>query len=179
MLFRLLVVISALIIAVLLFAATKPDTIRIQRSITINAGPEKIFPLISDFHNWPRWAPQDREDPTIKRTYSGSSSGEGAVCDWSGSGNTGTGHMSITKSVPPTNVSVMVDWVKPFQAHNLNEFTLEPQGESTIVTWTMQGTNVFMMKLMSVFTNADRFMGKHFETGLANLKTAAEQSGGH
>ena len=102
MLFRLLVVISALILGVLLFAATKPDTIHIQRSITINAGPEKIFPLINDFHNWPRWAPQDREDPTIKRTYSGSSSGEGAVSDWSGSGNTGKGRMSITKSVPST-----------------------------------------------------------------------------
>ena len=73
----------------------------------------------------------------------------------------------------------MVDWVKPFQAHNLNEFTLEPQDPTTTVTWTMQGTNVYMMKLMSVFTNMDRFMGKHFETGLTNLKTAAEDSGGH
>jgi uncharacterized protein YndB with AHSA1/START domain len=178
MLFRLLVVISALITGVLLFAATKPNTIRIQRSTTINAGPEKIFPLINDFHNWSRWAPQDKEDPTIKRTYSGSASGEGAVSDWTGSGSTGRGRMSITRSVPSTNVSVMVDWVKPFETHNLNEFTLEPQGSTTTVAWTMQGTNVYMMKLMSVFTDMDRFMGKHFETGLANLKAAAEESGG-
>jgi uncharacterized protein YndB with AHSA1/START domain len=174
MLFRALVLISALIAGVLIFAATRPDLIRIERSTTINAPPEKIFPLIDDFHNWSQWAPQDKGDITVKRTFSGSASGEGAVSDWTGTGNTGRGRMSITRSVPPTNVSVLVDWVKPFQAHNLNEFTLEPQGATTKVTWTMQGTNVYMMKLMSVFTNMDRFMGKHFEDGLANLKAAAE-----
>jgi uncharacterized protein YndB with AHSA1/START domain len=174
MLFRALVLISALIAGVLIFAATRPDLIRIERSTTINAPPEKIFPLIDDFHNWSQWAPQDKEDITVKRTFSGSASGEGAVSDWTGTGNTGRGRMSITRSVPPTNVSVLVDWVKPFQAHNVNEFTLEPQGATTKVTWTMQGTNVYMMKLMSVFTSMDRFMGKHFEDGLANLKAAAE-----
>src|SRR5580704_12500697 len=174
MLFRALVLISALIAGVLIFAATRPDLIRIERSTTINAPPEKIFPFIDDFHNWSQWAPQDKEDITVKRTFSGSASGEGAVSDWTGTGNTGRGRMSITRSVPPTNVSVLVDWVKPFQAHNLNEFTLEPQGAATKVTWTMQGTNVYMMKLMSVFTNMDHFMGKHFEDGFANLKAAAE-----
>jgi hypothetical protein len=32
-----------------------------------------------------------------------------------------------------------------------------------------------MMKLMSVFMNMNHTMGQHFETGLANLKAAAEQ----
>jgi len=32
-----------------------------------------------------------------------------------------------------------------------------------------------MLKVMSVFMNMDRFMGKHFEQGLANLKAAAEK----
>jgi carbon monoxide dehydrogenase subunit G len=173
--FRLLVVIFVLIVGVLLSAATRPDSVRIQRSITIGATPQKIFPLINDFHNWGSWAPQDTEGATIKRTYSGSANGEGAISDWSGSGSTGKGRMSITKSVSPTNVSITVDWTKPFQAHNLNEFALEPQGATTKVTWTMQGTNVYMIKVMSLFTNVDHFMGKHFETGLANLKAAAEK----
>jgi uncharacterized protein YndB with AHSA1/START domain len=177
-LLKALVTVGVIIAGVLLFAATKPDIIRIQRSITINAPQAKIFPLIDDFHNWSNWAPQDTEDPTIQRTFSGPASGEGAVSDWSGSGNTGKGRMTITKSVPPDNILVMVDWTKPFQAHNLNEFVLEPQGEATKVTWTMNGTNVYMMKVMGVFVNMDRFMGKHFEIGLANLKIVAERSGG-
>jgi hypothetical protein len=68
-----------------------------------------------------------------------------------------------------------VDFVKPFEAHNLNQFTLEPDGTSTKVTWTMQGTNVYMTKVMSVFVNVDRLMGKHFETGLSDLKAIAEK----
>jgi carbon monoxide dehydrogenase subunit G len=173
MIVRILIVVVVLIAGVLVLAATKSDIVRIQRSIDIDASPEKILVLVNDFHNWSRWAPQDREDSTLKRTYSGAASGEGAASEWVGTGNTGRGRMSITKSTP-TSVSIMVDWKKPFAAHNLNEFTLEPQGTTTNVTWTMQGTNVYVMKVMSIFMNMDRFMGRHFETGLANLKAVAE-----
>jgi hypothetical protein len=167
------VAIAAVLAFVVLFAATKPNTFRVQRSVTIDAAPEKIFPLIDDFHNWSGWAPQDKENPSMKRTYSGPAFGTGAVSDWDSTGNAGRGRMSIVESAPPTRVVVEVDFVKPFAAHNLNEFTLEP-GPATKVTWTMQGSNLYVMKLMSTFVNMDRVMGKHFETGLDNLKKAAE-----
>ena len=176
MIVRILIIAAVVIAGVLILAATKPDIVRIQRSIEVDAPPEKIFALINDFHNWSRWAPQDREDSTLKRTYSGPASGEGAISEWTGTGNTGKGRMSITKSVPPTGVSIMVDWEKPFVAHNLNEFTLEPHGAATKVTWSMQGTNVYMMKVMSIFMNMDSFMGGHFEAGLSNLKGVAESN---
>jgi uncharacterized protein YndB with AHSA1/START domain len=179
MLLRVLVVIAVLIAGVFILAATKPETFTIQRATTIAAPPEKIFALLNDFHNWSRWEPQDKEDPTMKRTFSGPASGEGAVSDWSGSGSTGKGQMTITKSVPSTNVVIMVHWVKPFQAYNLNVFTLEPQGAATRVTWAMQGTNVYLMKVMSLFMNTDRFMARHFEIGLANLKAASERPEGN
>ena len=83
--------------------------------------------------------------------------------------------MSIIESVAPTKVTVRADWIKPFQLTNVNEFTLEPAGEATKVVWTFQGANVFPMKLMGVFTNMDNVMGKHFETGLLDLKAAAER----
>jgi uncharacterized protein YndB with AHSA1/START domain len=146
----------------------------VQRSVTIDAPPEKIFPLIDDFHNWSGWAPQDKEDPSMKRIYSGPAFGTGAVSDWNSTGNAGRGRMSIIESAPPTRVVVKVDFVKPLTAHNLNEFTLAPTGPATKVTWTMQGSNLYVMKLMSAFVNMDRVMGKHFETGLHNLKKAAE-----
>jgi uncharacterized protein YndB with AHSA1/START domain len=175
MILRVFIAVAVLIVAVLGFAATQPDTFQIERSLTIKATPEKIFPLINDFHNWPRWAPQDKEDPSMKRTYSGAEKGAGAVSDWSSSGSAGRGRMSITESVASRRISVAVDWVKPFEAHNVNVFTLIPDGASTQVTWSMQGTNAYMMKVMSVFVNMDRMMGKHFEAGLQNLKVAAEQ----
>jgi hypothetical protein len=171
------VAIAAVLAFVVIFAATRPDTFRVQRSVTINAAPEKIFPLVDDFHNWPGWAPQDKEDPSMKRTYSGAAFGTGTVSDWESSGSAGKGRMSIIESTPPTRVLVKVDFVKPFAAHNLNEFILEQMlgpGPTTKVTWTMQGSNLYVMKVMSIFVNMDRIMGKHFESGLNNLKKAAE-----
>jgi uncharacterized protein YndB with AHSA1/START domain len=169
------IIVAVLVAAVLAFAATKPSTLRVQRTATIKAPPEKIFALINDFRNWPRWAPQDKEDPTMRRTYSGPANGLGAVSEWNSSGSAGRGRMSIVESIAPTKVSVSVDWVKPFSTHNVNDFTLEPAGDSTKVTWSLQGTNLFVMKVMSVFVNMDRVVGKHFESGLNNLKTLAEQ----
>ena len=111
----------------------------------------------------------------MNRTYSGAASGEGAVSEWDSTGSAGKGRMSITESVPPRMISVKVDFVKPFEAHNINEFTLEPAGASTNVTWTMHGANLYVMKVMSIFVNMDKAVGKHFENGLNNLKTIAEQ----
>lgn len=174
MILKAVVVLSGLIAVILLYAAAKPNTFHVQRMITIQAGPDKIFPLVNDLHNWPRWAPQDREDPKIKRSFSGAASGVSAVSEWSGSGETGKGMMTITASEPLTSVTIAVDWQRPFAVRNMNEFRLEPDGSSTRVKWSMTGPNLFIMKLMSVFTNMDRMMGQHFDRGLENLKAAAE-----
>jgi uncharacterized protein YndB with AHSA1/START domain len=176
MLLKSLVVVVVVIAAVLLFAATKPNAFRIERSLTIAASPEKIFPLIDDFHHWSQWAPQDREDPTLTRTYSGAESGVGAISNWKGNGReTGQGRMTIERSKPNERVMVKVEWDKPMATVNTNWFILQPAGSGTKVTWTMEGPNLYMMKVMSVFIGMDRMMGKHFEDGLQNLKSAAEK----
>jgi uncharacterized protein YndB with AHSA1/START domain len=164
------------ITGILVFADTKPNVFEVTRSITIQAPAEKIFPLIDDFHHWTGWAPQDKEDSTIKRIYSGEESGAGAISDWQGTGNTGKGRMTVTESTPPNKVVVHVDFVRPFVAHNVNEFVLQPSeaGTSTKVTWTMRGRNMFFMKVMDVFVSMDRMLGKHFEAGLQNLKVLSE-----
>jgi uncharacterized protein YndB with AHSA1/START domain len=170
--------IVVVITAIFLYADTRPSVIQVTRSITIQAPPEKIFPLIDDFHHWPGWAPQDKEDLTMKRLYSGEQSGAGAISDWQGTGNTGKGRMTITESTAPNKVVVNVDFVRPFAAHNINEFVLQPNdpGQSTTVIWTMRGRNMFFMKLMGVFMNMDHVLGKHFESGLQNLKALSESA---
>jgi carbon monoxide dehydrogenase subunit G len=175
MLLKIFLGIVIVIASILVFAATKPNTFRVERSIEIEAAPEKVFPLINDFHQWPQWAPQDREDPAMKRTYSGDESGVGAISDWSGMGQTGAGRMTITESEAPVLVTVQADWRRPFVTRNINQFRLEPQGNVTRVTWSMQGKNLYMMKVMGIFVNMDKMMGRHFEDGLANLKSAAEK----
>ena len=167
--------ILVVVAAILIFAASKPDIFQIERSVVIQAPAEKIFPLINDFRNWNEWAPQDREDPSIMRTYSGPPSGVGAASEWTSNGKAGSGRMTITESEPMSKVEIAVDFVKPFAAHNSNTFTLEPEGASTKVTWSMQGTNLYFMKVLSMFSSMDRMLGGHFERGLRDLKAAAER----
>ena len=169
------IVIVVAIVAILVYAATKPNTLRVWRTASIKAPPDKIFALINDYRNWPAWSPYEKKDPAMKRTLSGPSSGKGAVYAWEGDKNVGTGRMEILDTAAPSKVTIKLDFVKPFEAHNIVTFTLEPKGDSTAVTWDMQAPSPFFAKVMGVFINMDRMVGTDFEIGLANLKALAEK----
>ncbi len=160
---------------VLILAATKPDTFRIQRSASITAPREKIFALINDFHNWGVWSPWEKKDPDMRRTFSGAPSGQGAAYAWEGDKNVGKGRMEITEAVSPSKVALKLDFEKPFEAHNTVAFMFEPRGDATNVTWGMQGPTPFFAKIIHVFISMDKMVGKDMEQGLANLKAAAER----
>ena len=169
------IVVVVLVVALLVFAATKPDTFRVQRSASIKASPEKIFALINDLHSWSAWSPWEKKDPAMKRTYSGAANGRGAVYEWEGNREVGKGRMEIAESSPPSKVTIKLDFIKPFEAHNIALFTLEPKGDSTNVTWAMHGPTPYIAKVIHVFFDMDSMVGKDFETGLANLKAIAEK----
>ncbi len=163
-----------LLIAVLAYAAMKPDTFRIQRSASINAPPQTIFALINDLNRFNTWNPFTRKDPGVRGTYSGPSSGHGAAYAFDGNKDVGAGIIQIAQSSPPSKVTMKLDMTRPFEAHNIVEFTLEPHGRSTRVTWAMHGPSPYIVKVMSILFSMDRMIGKDFEAGLANLKAAAE-----
>jgi len=169
------VVLAVAIAVVLILAATKPDTLRVQRAITVKAPAEKIFPLINDFHQWRSWSPYEDRDPALKRTYSGAESGKGAVYAWEGNNNVGSGRMEILETSVPSKIRIKLDFFKPFEGHNTAEFTMLPQGDATSVTWLMQGPARFVTRVMQVFINLDNMIGKDFEVGLANLKKLTEK----
>jgi uncharacterized protein YndB with AHSA1/START domain len=169
------IIVIILVGAVLIFAATKPDSFRIQRAITIMAPPERIFALINDFHHWEAWSPWENIDPALQRTYGGAPSGEGAVYEWSGNKNIGHGRMEIIESLAPSRVALKLDFIKPFEAHNKVEFTLATQGDSTTVTQAMFGPSPYISKLMGMFFSMEKMVGQKYEVALANLKTIAEK----
>ena len=169
------VLLAVAIAAVLVLATTKPNTLRVQRVISIEAPADRIFPLINDFHQWVTWSPYENKDPAMKRTYGGADSGKGAVYTWDGDKNVGSGRMEILDTAMPSKILIKLDFFKPFEGHNTAEFTMLPQGDVTRVTWTMTGPAVFMSKVMQVFMNLDRMIGRDFETGLANLKKLTEK----
>ena len=170
-----LIVIAVLIAGVLGFAATKPDTFSVQRSTIIKAAPEKIFAVINDFHRWPDWSPWEKLDPAMKRTQSGAASGKGAIYEWDGNSKAGAGRMEIIESTPASKLGIQLDFIKPFEGHNIAEFSLTPEADATRVSWVMHGPTPFVSKVMQVFVSMDTLIGKDFEEGLANLKALTEK----
>ena len=165
--------------AVVSYAATRPNTFRLERSIIINAAPETIFALIADFRTWTGWSPWEKLDPGMTRSYSGAASGKGAVYGWDSAGKAGKGRMEISRANVADLIMIKLDFLKPFEAHNIAEFTLQrqngaTQGGATQVTWAMYGPQPLVAKVMALAFSMDRLVGRDFETGLANLKALAE-----
>lgn len=169
------IVVVVAIVAVLIYAATKPDHFRIERSIVIKATPEAIFPWVNDFRKWEAWSPWEKIDPNLTRTYGGTASGVGAVYEWSGNKEIGQGRMEIVESMPSSKVVLKLDFMKPFEAHNMVEFVLVAQGDSTRVTQAMYGPSPYVSKLMTLFFSMEKMVGSKYEEGLASLKALAEK----
>jgi uncharacterized protein YndB with AHSA1/START domain len=170
-----LLALALAIAALLIYAATRPDTLQVQRSARIAAPAEKIFPLINDMRSFNRWNPYEKKDPQLKGSYSGPAAGPGAAYRFEGNKEVGKGSLEITESAPAALVAMRLDMQEPMAASNSIRFTLQPQGEATEVTWAMQGASPYIAKLFGIFIDMDKMIGRDFEAGLASLKTLAEQ----
>ena len=169
------VVAVATILAFLAFVAAQADSFRISRQRQLSAPPDKVFGLISDFHNWPLWSPWEKVDPDLKRSYSGAASGVGAVYDWSGNSKAGEGRMTILETTPAQQVKIKLEFIKPFTATNQITFQLTPAAGGTQVAWIMEGHKNFLAKAMHLLMDMDKMIGKDFEQGLTNLNEASKQ----
>jgi len=169
-------VIAIGVIGILAYAATLPDNFQIQRSVSIKAPPERIFPLVNNLKTMNDWNPFAKQDPTIRLTYTEPASGKGAANDWTSDGRAGQGRLEITESVPPSRVTMRLDTIKPMEGHNTIVFALRPQADGTDVSWSMTGTCPYIAKVIQVFVSMDRMLGGTFEQGLADLKAMAEKA---
>ena len=169
------IVLALAVAALLIYAATRPDTFAVQRSATIHATPERLHALISDLQQFNTWNPYAKKDLQMQITYRGPASGAGAAFDFKGNSNAGTGSISIVDS-QPAKITMTLDMTAPMPCHNTIEYTLKSQGEQTEVTWAMHGPNPFLGKLVGVIFNMDRMVGQDFEAGLASLKALAERT---
>jgi uncharacterized protein YndB with AHSA1/START domain len=170
-----IVLLIVAVVGLLAVASRKPATFRLARATVIAAPPERIFPLLDDFHEWTKWSPWEHRDPNMTRTYTGAIRDVGAKYAWAGNRKAGSGSMEITASRPGSDLTIALHFLKPFEARNSTEFTLRPQGQTTELTWAMSGDNTFASKVFSVFVSMDKLVGKDFEAGLAALKSVAER----
>jgi uncharacterized protein YndB with AHSA1/START domain len=175
MLKKILLGLLVVIAALLLFAATRPNSYSVSRSMTIKAPPEKLFAMVDSFPAWPLWSPYEKLDPNMKRTIGGAPSGVGATYAWSGNKNAGEGSMQIYKSQPPNVVEIQLEFTKPMAGHDTAMFTFTPKGDSTMVTWTVRGPNPYIAKLLTMFMSMDRMLGGQMMDGLMAMQKVAEK----
>jgi Polyketide cyclase / dehydrase and lipid transport len=168
----------ALVVLLLVVISTRPASFRIARSAQVGASDAVVFSLLNDFHQWQKWSPWEKLDPSMKKTFDGPSSGQGAKYSWLGNSKAGEGRMTILDSKPNELLKIQLEFVKPFAATNQTTFKLSPSGDATKteVQWIVEGENGFAAKAFSLFVNMDKLLGKEFEQGLANLNTAAQSA---
>jgi hypothetical protein len=170
---KILIGIAVVVVVFLIVAATRPAEYRVERSARLSAPPAALFEQVNDHHKFAVWNPFLKLDPNVKNTYSGPESGVGAVCNWDGNNNIGAGSSTIIESKPGELVRCRMDWKRPMEGTALVDFKFKPEGDKTVVTWAMYGTNNFMGKVMSIFMDCDKMCGPQFEKGLADLGAIA------
>ena len=157
----------------LVAAAARPDTFRVERTARIKAPPARLHALINDMKMFNTWNPYNLKDPNIRGDYHGPQAGPGAVYWFEGNKDVGKGSIAIIDTTP-AKVTMKLDMVEPFEGHNIVEFIIAPNGDATEVTWAMHGPSPYIGKLMGLVFNMDKMIGRDFEAGLANLKAKAE-----
>jgi len=171
---RVLLGLVVIVAAVVVIVAVQPAEFRVVRSAAMSAPAPVVFAQANDFHNWQAWSPWAKRDPAMKQTFEGAPAGSGAVYTWSGNRDVGEGRMTITESRPSELVRIRLEFLKPFAATNTAEFTFKPQGDQTLVTWSMAGRNGFVGKAIGLLMNMDKLVGGDFEKGLAQMKSIVE-----
>lgn len=174
MLKKILMGVFAVVVAFLLYAASRPGQFSYSRSAKINAPAAIVYAQIVDFHKWEAWSPWAKMDPDVKNTFSGPASGVGASHHWAGNDKVGEGRMTITDAKPSESIKIKLDFIKPFEANNTTEFTFKPIGADTNVVWVMSGENNFFSKIAGIFMDMDKMIGSDFERGLASLNVVAQ-----
>lgn len=173
MLWKILGALALIVVALAAFVATRPDTFSVTRTAEIAAPPAKVFAQVNDFHQWEKWSPWAKLDPNAKLTFEGPESGVGAKYSWEGNDKVGAGSQTITESIPDERVKIKLAFLKPFESTSDVDFTFKPQGDKTLVTWTMSGEQNFIGKAMSCVMDCDKMIGGDFEKGLASLAAAS------
>jgi len=154
--------------------AMQPSDYRIERSAAMSAPASAPFEQVNDFHNWEAWSPWLEADPEAKVTFEGPPSGASAIYRWEGNDQVGSGSMTLLESRPNELIRIQLEFLKPFPNACTAQFTFEPEGDQTVVTWSMFGKNGFTGKAIHLVMNMDKMIGDQFDKGLAKMKTVVE-----
>ncbi len=173
---RIVLVLIGLVALLAVAGLFLPSRYRVERSVTVRATPNAVYPQISNFRNWLEWTAWNQTKyPDMRVKFDGPESGVGSGYTWEGK-STGQGAIKLTRAEPDKGISYDLDF-EHGKYKSSGAIILEAGGESTKVTWSNEGDlgsnpiNRYFGLMM------DRMMGPDFEEGLNNLKRAVEGAG--
>ncbi|MDX1409521.1 MAG: SRPBCC family protein [Saprospiraceae bacterium] len=154
-----------------------PREYKVDRSLVVNRNRQEIYDYVRRLENQDNWGPWSQRDPNMEKSTRGADGEIGFISSWRGNKQVGEGEQEITRLVPNERVETALRFFKPWKSQSDAFIHLEDEGENaTRVTWGFKGeNNNAMSRVMGVFVDMDKAVGKDFEEGLHNLKKIMEQ----
>jgi len=150
-----------------------PKGYQVSRSIRVAAPPARVHALIDDLTRWDQWSPWKDGDPTLVTTLGPVTHGVGANQSWIGKGY--SGRLVITASDPATGVAFDL-FMDDHQVPDRATIRTAADGADTTVTWAIDGAIPVPVIGGWFALLMPGLIGRHFETGLARIKIAAEKA---
>lgn len=169
---NLLLAVLIILILIVVVGLFLPTSYTVERSVVVDAGPEKVHEYVGDLNKWEEWAPWKEEDPTIVITRGEKTKGVGASQSWVG--ESGDGALTITKDSPQEGIEydlVFEGGLYECQSAMMYE---ELEDGDTKVTWKMNGDMNSPIIGGYFALMMDSMVGEMFDRGLNNLKRTVE-----
>jgi len=169
-------ILLTLIVAALVIGAglLLPDTVKVERSLQVQAKPATVYVALNSFKRFTQWAPWTQLDPKTQYHYDGPPWGLGAKLTWSSDHpSVGHGNQEIIETVPYERIRSRLEF-SGFNSENYSTLSIRPEGEGSVVSWSYEAT--FHGNLLGRFfgLKLDDWVGKDYEQGLANLRAMVE-----
>ena len=166
-------ILASLFVVVVIVGLVLPSQVHVERKITINSRPQKIYPLIANFKQWHRWSPWAKIDPDANFKIVGR--GVKQKMFWSSDDpRVGKGSQEFILVNKQTQIKTHLDFGKQGIADA--SFNLTAEGDATQVTWSLDtdmraGVPIYM-KPFGAYLGflMDSMVGKDYEQGLNNLQ---------
>lgn len=154
-------------------AIVAPSSLKVERSIVVDAPASQVYPNVVCFENWEPWNPWDDMDPTNTNEYSENQCSVGSWYSWKGD-QTGEGKQTLEEARENEYLKTSLVFSEAPEPQT-SEWYFEETEEGTKVTWNFIGTET------DFFSRPANLMGEYFisaayESGLATLKEVAESN---
>ena len=145
--------------------------LNIEKSVFIQASPERVFELVADYRTWTTWSPWLIAEPDAKVTVSTESASVGSTYAWHGQ-VTGQGELEHKKLIAGQLVEDELRFLKPMKSTCKTSFKLNREGSGTRLVWDMEGSMPWF--LFWIIPMMRTFIGMDYQRGLNMIKEYVE-----